>query len=68
MFVICKAFVSIVLRPRWILQMLHNPLVLLAEVTHRCPLGCPYCSNPLALDKRENELDTSSWLRVFREC
>ena len=63
-----KAFGSIVLRPRWILQMLHKPLGLLAEVTHRCPLGCPYCSNPLALDKREDELDTSSWLRVFREA
>ena len=28
------------------------PLGLLAELTHRCPLGCPYCSNPLALDRR----------------
>jgi|SRR6516162_3958803 hypothetical protein len=33
--------------------MLHKPLGLLAELTHRCPLGCPYCSNPLALDTRE---------------
>ncbi|MFZ0068661.1 MAG: hypothetical protein WAK90_21070, partial [Pseudolabrys sp.] len=32
------------------------PLGLLAELTHRCPLGCPYCSNPLALDKRDDEL------------
>ena len=31
---------------------LSAPLGLLAELTHRCPLGCPYCSNPLALDKR----------------
>ena len=23
------------------------PLALLAELTHRCPLACPYCSNPL---------------------
>ena len=30
---------------------LHTPLGLLAELTHRCPLGCPYCSNPLALDR-----------------
>lgn len=44
------------------------PLGLLAELTHRCPLGCPYCSNPLALDKREDELDTQSWARVFREA
>jgi len=48
--------------------MLHKPLGLLAEVTHRCPLGCPYCSNPLALDAREDELDTAAWLRVFREA
>src|SRR5438067_2229007 len=31
----------------------HKPLGLLAELTHRCPLGCPYCSNPLAFDARE---------------
>ena len=29
---------------------LSPPLGLLAELTHRCPLGCPYCSNPLALE------------------
>jgi pyrroloquinoline quinone biosynthesis protein E len=44
------------------------PLGLLAELTHRCPLGCPYCSNPLALDRREDELDTASWARVFKEA
>ena len=44
------------------------PLGLLAELTHRCPLGCPYCSNPLALDKRADELDTATWTRVFREA
>jgi pyrroloquinoline quinone biosynthesis protein E len=47
---------------------LHNPLGLLAELTHRCPLGCPYCSNPLALDARSDELDTATWARVFREA
>ena len=44
------------------------PLGLLAELTHRCPLGCPYCSNPLALDSRSDELDAASWARVFREA
>ena len=44
------------------------PLGLLAELTHRCPLGCPYCSNPLTLDKRDSELDTATWARVFREA
>jgi pyrroloquinoline quinone biosynthesis protein E len=47
---------------------LHTPLGLLAELTHRCPLGCPYCSNPLTLDPRERELDTASWARVFGEA
>jgi PqqA peptide cyclase len=47
---------------------LHSPLGLLAELTHRCPLGCPYCSNPLALEPREVELDTQTWARVFREA
>jgi pyrroloquinoline quinone biosynthesis protein E len=47
---------------------LHSPLGLLAELTHRCPLGCPYCSNPLAMDARTDELDTATWARVFREA
>ena len=47
---------------------LHKPLGLLAELTHRCPLGCPYCSNPLALEPRADELDTATWARVFREA
>jgi PqqA peptide cyclase len=41
---------------------------LLAELTHRCPLGCPYCSNPLNLEKRDGEMDTSTWMRVFDEA
>lgn len=44
------------------------PLGLLAELTHRCPLRCPYCSNPLSLDPPKNELDTATWARVFREA
>ena len=44
------------------------PLGLLAELTHRCPLGCPYCSNPLALDPRSDELDAPTWERVFNEA
>jgi PqqA peptide cyclase len=47
---------------------LTSPLGLLAELTHRCPLGCPYCSNPLALDPRQDELDLATWARVFREA
>src|ERR1700737_530514 len=44
------------------------PIGLLAELTHRCPLGCPYCSNPLALERREADLDTATWVRVFKEA
>ena len=47
---------------------MHSPLGLLAELTHRCPLGCPYCSNPLALDARTSELNTATWARVFQEA
>ncbi|MDP1910109.1 MAG: pyrroloquinoline quinone biosynthesis protein PqqE, partial [Hyphomicrobium sp.] len=47
---------------------LHKPLGLLAELTHRCPLGCPYCSNPIELESRSGELDTETWARVFREA
>lgn len=44
------------------------PLGLLAELTHRCPLGCPYCSNPLALEARAGELEAQVWARVFEEA
>jgi PqqA peptide cyclase len=44
------------------------PAGLLAELTHRCPLGCPYCSNPLALEQAADELDIATWARVFREA
>jgi len=47
---------------------LPSPLGLLAELTHRCPLGCPYCSNPLALEPRDHELDAAAWARVFGEA
>ncbi|HVS86649.1 MAG TPA: pyrroloquinoline quinone biosynthesis protein PqqE [Candidatus Acidoferrum sp.] len=45
-----------------------NPLALIAELTHRCPLHCVYCSNPLELQARSNELSTEEWSRVFREA
>lgn len=44
------------------------PMSLLAELTHRCPLQCPYCSNPLALDRRDQELETADWLRVLDQA
>lgn len=50
------------------MQSLSNPLALIAELTHRCPLHCVYCSNPLELEARNRELSTEDWSRVFREA
>jgi pyrroloquinoline quinone biosynthesis protein E len=47
---------------------MQNPLALIAEITHRCPLHCVYCSNPLELTSRKDELATTDWLRVFSEA
>jgi pyrroloquinoline quinone biosynthesis protein E len=44
------------------------PTTLLAELTHRCPLHCPYCSNPLDLLRAEAELTTADWKRVLRQA
>jgi len=45
-----------------------RPTTLLAELTHRCPLHCPYCSNPLAMVGAAGELATGEWKRVFAEA
>jgi pyrroloquinoline quinone biosynthesis protein E len=45
-----------------------RPTTLLAELTHRCPLHCPYCSNPLELIRGEAELATDDWKRVFTQA
>ncbi|MGK7755756.1 MULTISPECIES: pyrroloquinoline quinone biosynthesis protein PqqE [unclassified Roseovarius] len=44
------------------------PIAMLAELTHRCPLSCPYCSNPVELARQDSELDTETWVRVFDEA
>jgi pyrroloquinoline quinone biosynthesis protein E len=44
------------------------PLALIAELTHRCPLHCVYCSNPIEMQKSASELSTDEWHRVFREA
>src|SRR5438105_3098943 len=41
---------------------------LLAEVTYRCPLHCPYCSNPTRLSNLAGELTTEDWKRVISEA
>ena len=45
-----------------------RPLWLLAELTYRCPLQCPYCSNPVEMAKYKNELTTEDWFRVMQQA
>jgi pyrroloquinoline quinone biosynthesis protein E len=45
----------------------YRPYLLLAEVTHRCPLHCPYCSNPSSYPGGD-ELTTADWQRVIHEA
>ena len=47
---------------------LPKPLWLLAELTYKCPLQCPYCSNPLDISRYRDELSTEEWIRVFHEA
>ena len=44
------------------------PLGILAELTHRCPLQCGYCSNPVELLKADREMDTAAWTDVFEQA
>jgi PqqA peptide cyclase len=48
--------------------MVSNPLALIAEITHRCPLHCVYCSNPMELAGTKEELSTAEWTSVFQQC
>ena len=45
-----------------------RPYTLVAELTYRCPLRCPYCSNPINLQLTQTELSTEQWQRVFSEA
>src|SRR5215470_17292959 len=55
---------------------IQRPYALLAEITYRCPLHCPYCSNPVTLESAvpngeqttNGELTTEEWKRVIREA
>jgi pyrroloquinoline quinone biosynthesis protein E len=44
------------------------PVALIAEITHRCPLACAYCSNPLELERASAELPTDGWRKVLDEA
>ncbi len=48
--------------------MVSHPLALIAEVTHRCPLHCVYCSNPMQLAGTQSELSTVEWTSVFQQA
>jgi pyrroloquinoline quinone biosynthesis protein E len=41
---------------------------LIAELTYRCPLRCPYCSNPEGFASIRDALTADAWGRVFREA
>ena len=43
------------------------PMWLTLELTYRCPLHCPWCSNPLDFDKYKNELTTEEWIKVLHD-
>jgi pyrroloquinoline quinone biosynthesis protein E len=47
-----------------------NPFLLIAELTYKCPLHCPYCSNPLTIGASayRDELATEDWTRAIREA
>jgi PqqA peptide cyclase len=44
------------------------PLWLLAELTYRCPLHCPFCYNPVGYANERAELDTTQWIDVMRQA
>src|SRR5579864_2936465 len=48
--------------------MKYQAQALIAEVTHRCPLHCVYCSNPIEMQRRSQELSTEDWISIFRQA
>ena len=42
------------------------PLWLVVELTYKCPLKCPWCSNPVDFERYGNELSTEEWKSVLR--
>ena len=49
-------------------EKLQIPYAVLCELTHRCPLSCPYCSNPVELEMKSREIDTETWKRALSEA
>jgi PqqA peptide cyclase len=50
------------------MSLMPPPLAILAELTHRCPLRCPYCSNPVELARAREELSTEEWIELLRQA
>ncbi|MGH9591649.1 MAG: radical SAM protein, partial [Bryobacteraceae bacterium] len=48
--------------------MKYQAQAVIAEVTHRCPLHCVYCSNPIEMQRRSEELSTEDWTSIFRQA
>ena len=44
------------------------PYAMLCELTHRCPLSCPYCSNPVQLELKSNEIGTDLWKKALTDA
>jgi len=44
------------------------PLWMVAELTYRCPLHCPFCSNPVDFAGIRGELTTQEWCRILGEA
>ena len=44
------------------------PMWMVAELTYRCPLHCPFCSNPVDFARVQNELSTVEWFRVLGQA
>ena len=49
-------------------QSIGMPVAILCELTHRCPLQCPYCSNPKQLERAAGELNTEQWCDMLEEA
>ena len=49
-------------------QSIGMPISILCELTHRCPLQCPYCSNPEQLERAADELSTEQWCDVLKQA
>ncbi len=44
------------------------PLWVLLELTHKCPLECPYCYNQLDFAKIDDKMQKEDWFRVMEQA